>query len=115
MYPIRRLYKKDEIITKSIHIDEDLYEKLQYMSDNVYDASVNKLINVCVETSLQDRQCIKFYKKTYKTPSIYRSVQFRKEFYDELIEVRNEKGISFSRLVNGSIKEFTDKFYKKNK
>ena len=42
--------------------------------------------------------------------STYRSILFRKEFYDELIKLRDETGISFSRLVNGSIKEFFDKY-----
>ena len=31
-------------------------------------------------------------------------------FYDELIKIREQTGISFSRLVNGSIKQFIDKY-----
>ena len=54
-------------------------------------------------------ECV-FYKKPYKTDSIYRSILFRKEFFDELIRLRDETGISFSRLVNGSIKDFFDKY-----
>lgn len=114
MEPIQRLYKKDEIIVRSLHIDEDLYVKLQEVCDNVFDASVSKLVNICVETELQDKKNIKFYKKPYKIESIYRSILFRKEFYDELINIREETGISFSRLVNGSIKNFFDKYEKNN-
>lgn len=110
MEPIQRLYKKDKIVTRSLHIDEDLYSKLQYLCDNVFDTSVSKMINICIETLLQNKNNIKFYKKPYKTDSIYRSIIFRKEFYDELIKIRDKKGISFSRLVNGSIKEFLDKY-----
>lgn len=110
MEPIQRLDKKNEVITRSLHIDEDLYNSLQYLCENVYDTSVSKLINICVETFLEHKDVIKFYKKPYKTDSIYRSVLFRKEFYDELISLRDETGISFSRLVNGSIKEFFDKY-----
>ena len=110
MEPIQRLYKKDENETRSLHIDEDLYSKLQYLCDNVYDASVSKLVNICVETMLFHKDKIKFYKKPYKTDSIYRSILFRKEFFDELIRLRDETGISFSRLVNGSIKEFLDRY-----
>ena len=29
MEPIQRLYKKGNLITRSLHIDEDLYNKLQ--------------------------------------------------------------------------------------
>lgn len=110
MEPIQRLYKKGNLITRSLHIDEDLYNKLQYLSDNVYDASVSKLINVCIETSLLHKDRVKYYKKPYKTDSIYRSIMLREEFYEELIRLKDETGISFSRLVNGSIKEFLDKY-----
>ena len=110
MEPIERLYKKDKIITRSLHIDEDLYMKLQYLSSDIYDASVSKLINICVETILQDTTKVKYYKKPYKTESIYRSILFRKDFYDKLINIKNETGISFSRLVNGSIKQFLEKY-----
>ena len=110
MEPIKRLYKKDEIITRSLHIDENLYLKLQNICDNVFDASISKIVNICVETLLQNKDNIKFYKKPYKVDSIYRSILFRKEFYDELIKIKEKTGISFSRLVNGSIKEFLDKY-----
>ena len=113
MEPIERLYKKDKIVTRSLHIDEELYEKLQYLCENIYDTSVSKLANICVETELQNKNKIKFYKKPYKTESIYRSILFRKEFYDELIKIREETGISFSRLVNGSIKRFFEKYENK--
>ena len=43
MEPIQRLYKKDKIVTRSLHIDEDLYAKLQYLCDNVYDTSISKI------------------------------------------------------------------------
>lgn len=52
MEPIQRLYRKDEMVTRSLHIDEDLYCKLQYLCDNIYDTSVSKLVNICAETML---------------------------------------------------------------
>ena len=110
MEPIERLYKKDEIITRSLHLDENLYIRLQYLCDNVYDTSISKIINVCVETQLNEINKLKFYKKPYKTDSIYRSILFRKKFYDQLVQIREETGISLSRLVNGSIKFFIDKY-----
>lgn len=110
MKPIDRLYKKDEIVARSLHIDEELYLKIQELSENIFDASVSKMINICVETMLQNKEDIKFYKKPSGTESIYRSVLFRKSFYDELVEIREKTGISFSRLVNGSIKCFLDNY-----
>lgn len=110
MEPIKRLYKRDKTVTRSLHIDEDLYTKILYICSNELEASPSKLVNICVETLLQHKDNIRYYKKPYKMDSTYRSILFRKEFYDELIQLRNEKGISFSRLVNGSIKEFLDKY-----
>ncbi len=110
MEPIQRLYRKGKVISRSLHIDQDLYEKIQYLCDNVFDVSVSKFVNICVETLLQDKENIKFYKKPYKADSIYRSILFREEFYNELIEIRDKTGISFSRLVNGSIKNFFEKY-----
>lgn len=110
MRPIDRLYKKDDIVPRSLHIDEELYIKIQDLAENVFEASVSKMVNICVETMLQDKENIKFYKKPSGTDSIYRSILFKKSFYDELVEVRSKTGISFSRLVNGSIKEFLEKY-----
>lgn len=110
MKPVDRLYKKDEIVPRSLHIDEELYLKIQELSETTFDASVSKLINICVETMLQNKENIKFYKKPAGTDSIYRSILFRKSFYDDLVEIRAKTGISFSRLVNGSIKYFLDDY-----
>lgn len=110
MEPIQRLYKKDKVVARSVHIDENLYLKLQSICDNVFDTSISKIVNVCVETAILDEENIEFYKKPYKTDSIYCSILFRKQFYDKLIEIREKTGISFSRLVNGSIKDFIEKY-----
>ena len=110
MEPIKRLYKRNQSTTRSLHIDEDLYTKIQYLCENIFDASVSKMVNICIETSLQDKENIKYYRKPFKSDSIYRSILFRKELYDELIKIREETGISFTRLVNGSIKNFLDKY-----
>lgn len=106
MRAIDRLYKKDENIMRSVHIDQDLYEKIQYLSENVFDSSVSKIINVCIENDLLKNKDIPFYKKPQGTDSIYRSIILRKTFYDKLIEMRERTGISFSRLINGCIKDF---------
>ena len=71
MEPIEKLYKKDKIVTRSLHIDEDLYEKLQYLCDLVYDTSVSKLVNICIETQIEHKNKIKCPKiKKLKSTSI---------------------------------------------
>lgn len=112
MKAIDRLYKREETISRSLHIDEELYERLQYLSDKVYDASVSKIINVSIENAMLKGKDIKYYKKPKNTDSTYRSIYFRKSFYDWLMEVKEETGISFSRLINGVIKAFLDEYDK---
>ena len=77
-----------------------------FLSDNVFDSSVSKIINVCIENELQKNKDIAFYKKPKGTESIYRSIILRKTFFDKLIEMRDRTGISFSRLINASIRDF---------
>ncbi len=55
---------------------------------------------------------IAFYKKPEGTDSIYRSIVLRKNFYDELIKIKNQTGISFSRLLNKCIKDFLEDYKK---
>lgn len=112
MRAIDRLYKKDKTIMRSVHIDDDLYQRIQYLSKNVFDASVSKIINVCIENSLLKNTDIAYYKKPENTDSIYRSILIRKSFYDELIKMKNKTGISFSRLINGCIKDFLNEYQK---
>ncbi len=88
MKAIDRLYKREETITRSVHIDEDLYQKVQYLSENVYEASASKIINVCIENALLKNNGIKFYKKPENTDSIYCSIVLRKKIYDELINIK---------------------------
>lgn len=110
MKAIDRLYKKDTNVTRSIHIDQDLYSQIQYLSEHIFDASVSRIINVCIENTLQKNQTIVFYKKPDNIDSIYRSIVLRKTFYDDLINIKKQTGISFSRLLNGCIKEFLDDY-----
>lgn len=110
MRAIDRLYKREETITRSLHIDEDLYTQVQYLSESVFDASVSKIINVCIENTLLKNKPITYYKKKQGTDSIYRSVLFRKSFFEKLLEIKNTTGISFSRIVNGCINEFLEDY-----
>lgn len=110
MRAIDRLYKREDTVTRSLHIDEDLYSQVQYLSETFFDASVSKIINVCVENTLSKNQPITYYKKPKGTDSIYRSVLFRKSFFNELIKIKDSTGISFSRIVNGCIKEFLEDY-----
>lgn len=110
MRAIDRLYKREPTIVKSLHIDEDLYTKIQYLSENVFDASVSKIVNVCIENTLLKNKTVTFYKKPKGTESIYRSVVLRKTVFEKLMKQKDLTGISFSRIVNGCIKEFLEDY-----
>ena len=49
-----------------------------------------------------------FYGKTENETVIYRAVRLRKLSVDKLDEYSKKTGISFTRLVNGALKEFLD-------
>lgn len=45
-----RLYKKDnKTISKSINIDDSLYEKIRNATEKIYDAKLSDIINVAME------------------------------------------------------------------
>ena len=51
-----RYYKKEKLISRKLDIEEEMYNELQYLSDNVYDASINKLVNSAIEELV--KKCI---------------------------------------------------------
>ena len=42
------LLPKDNILRKKIEIDNTLYEKVEELAKNKYDASVNKIVNIAI-------------------------------------------------------------------
>lgn len=108
---IYRLWLKEEQVKRSIHIDDNLYEKLQDLSENVFEASVSRIVNVAIEYCLcQENPNIKYYKKPKGVESIYRSILLKKSFYDKLVSIRENTGISVSRLLNYCIKIFLEDY-----
>lgn len=108
MKAVEKLYKKEKIIQRSIHLDDDLYARLQYLSDNVLDATVSKIINVCIEDYI-DRKDFGYYKRPNDVGSMYRSLKLRESLYNALNELKRNTGISFTRLLNDAINKFLDK------
>ena len=44
-----RFYDKDVIIQKTFEIETTLYDRLEFLSENIYDASISKLVNACID------------------------------------------------------------------
>lgn len=101
-----KLYKRDnKTISKSINIDDSLYEKIRNATENIYDAKLSDVINVAMEEFIE-RNNPTYYAKP-KTESVtYRNLMLRKNNIKKFNEYHQKTGISFTRLVNGAIKEF---------
>lgn len=93
---------REKLINRTYEIDLSLYEKLEYLSKEKYDASINKLLNTCIEVLLETRK-VDLYPRPQNEITMYRSFLIRKSLYDGLIELKNTYNISLNKLVNISI------------
>ena len=105
-----RFYKKEKLIKKTIEIDENLYEKLKEISDNEISASVNQLINACIERLILNEN-IKMYVKPKDEISIKHSLLIRESFVDGLDQLKDKYDISIYKLVNMSIYDALNEYY----
>lgn len=101
-----RLYKKEnKTIAKSINIDDSLYEKIRQATEKTYDAKLSDIINVAIEEYIARDKPIYYAKPRMETVT-YRNLMLRKDNIKKLNQYHQKTGISFTRLVNGAIKEF---------
>lgn len=97
-----KLYKKEQLISRTLDIDEELYYELEYLSKNIYDASISKLVNVCIE-ELIDTEKIELY--TRKNNSyVSRSFLIRSSLLEGLYELKVKYRIPIYLLVNIAIR-----------
>lgn len=96
-YPLR-----EELINRTYEIDLSLYEKLEYLSREKYDASINKLLNTCIENLLTTKK-IDLYPRPKNEITMYRSFLIRKSLYNGLIDLKNTYNISLNKLINIAI------------
>ena len=109
MSAIDRLYNiNNRTSKKSVNIDDSLYKKLIYLTQNRFDATVSDLINVAIEDYSSNNHPA-FYGKPENESVTYRSIMLREENINWLSKTSRKTGISATRLVNAAIKEFIDK------
>ena len=97
-----RFYKKEKLINRTLDIDEDLYYELEYLSKNVYEASISKLVNASIEKIIQKEE-IRIYERKNKS-YISRSFLIRESFIEGLYELKEKYRISICLLVNVAIR-----------
>lgn len=102
-----RFWKREALLKKTIEIDNSLYEKLEELSENVYQTSTNQLINACIEELIQTRN-VKIYEKTEGELSIQHSLLIRESLFNSLEEMRERYNLSIYKLVNIAIKNALD-------
>lgn len=104
-----RFYTKEKWVKKSAEIEGNLYDRLKEIANDELDASVNKLIDACIdEFEMGDKVII--YKKEKGEIDVARSIIVRESIYKKLEEMRVKYGISISKLINISIREGLTKY-----
>ena len=108
-----RFYKKEKWVKKSVEIEGSLYDRLKQISDKELDASINKIIDACVDNlKLEDK--IFLYKKERNEINVARSIIIRESMYKKLEEMREKYGVSISKLINIAVKIGLEKYKCKN-
>lgn len=105
-----RFWRRDELVKKSIAIDEVLYEKLDKLSRNSYQTSKNQLINACIEELIRSEN-IKLY-KIQKKPTEQRSLLIRKSLFEGLEQLREKYDLSIYKLLNIAINNAIEEYEK---
>ena len=99
-----RFYYKEKWINRNIEIEDTLYSELKQISENVLEASINKLIDACVENFKVENDEIIYYKKPKDEITIARSIRLRESMWNKLDEIKNDYDISLYKLINMAIK-----------
>ena len=96
------LYKREELISRTLDIDEELYYKLEFLSKERYDASISKLVNISVEELVKTEK-IQIYKRKNNS-YISRSFLLRESVLNGLYELKRKYRIPIYLLVNIAIR-----------
>lgn len=102
---------KEELSQRTLDIEADSYEKLLNLSENYYDASVSKIINLCVCDLEQKDYVIMCEMKDLEKHSVI----LRKSTLECLTRMKKKYNIPIYVLVNIAIRNGIDKLEEKIK
>ena len=94
--------KKEKIIPRTIEIEDNLYYMLEKLSNEIYDASINKLVNAAIDT-LIEKENIKTYKKNSNI-RLTRTFLLRESLLSGLYDLKKKYEIPIYLLVNIAIR-----------
>ena len=94
--------KKEKLIPRTFEIDDSLYEKLEKLSKDKYDASVNKMVNLSIEKLVETNKIIPYTVDN----SLYspRGFLLRETVLDCLYKLKKQYKIPTYMLVNIAIR-----------
>ena len=96
------LLTKDSSVRRRIEIDVSLYEQLSDLASNVYDASINKLVNIAL-IELVNTEKVEIYKRKDGDFTESHNFLIRSSTYKELEKLKDKYGLSIYKLVNIAI------------
>ena len=103
MSVLDRFWPKDELVQKTIEIESDLYDEIEFLCENVYDTSVSKIINACID-ELIETEDVKLYPKESNELFTKHSIILRKSSLNNLEKLKDKYGISVYELIHIAIK-----------
>lgn len=103
MSVLDKFRKKEDIVQKTIEIECEIFEKIEYLSNHVYDATISRIINECID-ELIEKENIKMYPKKEGEISTKHSLMLRKSSLEGLEKLRKKYGISIYKLIDISIR-----------
>ena len=106
-----RFWTKEKWIKKSAEIEGGLYDRLKEISEKELDASINKIIDACID-DLEMKEKVIVCRRTENEINVARSIIIRESMYKKLDEMREKYGISISRLINIAIRNGLEKYDK---
>lgn len=95
-------FKKQETIRRSYDVSEKMYERLVFLSQNVYEASVNKLVCVSIQHLIKTENVTLFVSESTDFYS-KRTFILPKELIIGLDQLSKKYNIGVSKLVNIAI------------
>lgn len=97
-----KFYKKEKLISRTLEIDEELYNQLEFLSKEIYDASISKLVNAAIEDLLETED-IQIYKRKNNS-YVSRSFLIRDSLLEGLYELKKKYRVPIYLLVNIAIR-----------
>ena len=103
MSVLDRFWPKDELVQKTIEIESGLYDEIEFLCENVYDTSISKIINACID-ELIETEDVKLYPKESNELFTKHSIILRKSSLNNLEKLKDKYGISVYKLIHIAIK-----------